>query len=80
MTERLNNDFQFIEVGRTDPKKKLLRQRKKEFVEIYEPFKPQQACEQADQGEAGRQLHFFPRLFGSSGSLAVRPGRQVRIG
>ena len=47
MTERLNNDFQFIEVGRKDPKKKLLRQRKKEFVEIYEPFKPQQACEQA---------------------------------
>ena len=43
MTERLNNDFQFIEVGRKDPKKKLLRQRKKEFVEIYEPFKPQQA-------------------------------------
>lgn len=47
MTERLNNDFQFIEVGRKDPKKKLLRQRKKEFVEIYEPFKPQQASEQA---------------------------------
>ena len=47
MAERLNNDFQFIEVGRKDPKKKLLRQRKKEFVEIYEPFKPAQA---ADQG------------------------------
>jgi hypothetical protein len=29
MAERLNNDFQFIEVGRKDPKKKLLRQRKK---------------------------------------------------
>ena len=38
MTERLNNDFQFIEVGRKDPKKKLLRQRKKEFVEIYDSF------------------------------------------
>lgn len=47
MTERLNNDFQFIEVGRKDPKKKLLRQRKKEFVEIYDLFKPQQATEQA---------------------------------
>ncbi|ACO80635.1 glutamate synthase subunit beta [Azotobacter vinelandii CA] len=47
MTERLNNDFQFIEVGRKDPKKKLLRQRKKEFVEIYDLFKPQQAQEQA---------------------------------
>src|SRR5688572_5950169 len=47
MTERLNNDFQFIEVGRKDPKKKLLRQRKKEFVEIYEPFKPAQAADQS---------------------------------
>ena len=47
MTERLNNDFQFIEVGRKDPKKKLLRQRKKEFVEIYEAFKPAQAADQA---------------------------------
>ena len=45
MAERLSNDFQFIDVGRKDPKKKLLRQRKKEFVEIYEPFKPQRwAC------------------------------------
>ena len=47
MAERLNNDFQFIDVGRKDPKKKLLRQRKKEFVEIYEPFKPQQSADQA---------------------------------
>lgn len=47
MTERLNNDFQFIEVARKDPKKKLLRQRKKEFVEIYDLFKPAQATEQA---------------------------------
>ena len=47
MAERLNNDFQFIDVGRKDPKKKLLRQRKKEFVEIYEPFKPQHSADQA---------------------------------
>ena len=47
MTDRLNNDFQFIEVGRKDPKKKILRLRKKEFIEIYEPFNPQQAAEQA---------------------------------
>jgi glutamate synthase (NADPH/NADH) small chain len=47
MAERLSNDFQFIEVGRKDPKKKLLRQRKKEFVEIYEPFKPAQSADQA---------------------------------
>ncbi len=46
MAERLNNDFQFIDVGRKDPKKKLLRQRKKEFVEIYEPFKPQHSADQ----------------------------------
>ncbi|MBD7975899.1 FAD-dependent oxidoreductase [Serpens gallinarum] len=47
MSERLHNDFQFIEVGRQDPKKKLLRRRKQEFVEIHEPFKPDQAAEQA---------------------------------
>lgn len=47
MTDRLNNDFQFMEVGRKDPKKKLLRLRKKSFIEIYEPFNPQQAAEQA---------------------------------
>ena len=37
-SDRLNNDFQFIEVGRKDPKKKLLRQRKREFVEIHDLF------------------------------------------
>ncbi len=48
-SDRLNNDFQFIEVGRKDPKKKLLRQRKREFVEIHDLFKPQQAADQADR-------------------------------
>ena len=47
MSERLNNDFQFIEVARKDPKKKPLARRKKDFVEIYEPFKPAEAGEQA---------------------------------
>ena len=47
MTERLHNDFQFVDVDRQDPKKKLLRVRKKNFVEIYEPFKPDEAGEQA---------------------------------
>ena len=47
MTERLHNDFQFVDVDRQDPKKKLLRVRKKNFVEIYEPFKPDEASEQA---------------------------------
>lgn len=45
--ERLNNDFQFLDVERKDPKKRLLRVRKREFVEIYELFKPQEAAEQA---------------------------------
>lgn len=47
MAERLHNDFQFLEVDRQDPRKKLLRVRKKNFVEIYEPFKPDEAGEQA---------------------------------
>ena len=34
MADRLNNDFQFIEVGRKDPKKRPLRQRKTRFIEI----------------------------------------------
>ena len=47
MAERLHNDFQFLEVDRQDPRKKLLRVRKKKFVEIYEPFTPDEAGEQA---------------------------------
>ncbi|MCH8499329.1 MAG: FAD-dependent oxidoreductase [Marinobacter sp.] len=47
MKERLNNDFQFIEVGRVDPKKVPAKKRKKEFGEIYQAFQPVQAAEQA---------------------------------
>lgn len=47
MADRLNNDFQFIEVGRKDPKKRPLRQRKTRFIEINEPFKPLEAAEQS---------------------------------
>ncbi|MYL23342.1 NAD(P)-binding protein [Halomonas alkaliantarctica] len=47
MPNRLNNDFQFIDVGRQDPKKKDARSRAKEFAEIYEPFKPTEAASQA---------------------------------
>lgn len=47
MGERLDNKFQFIDVARQDPQKKPLAQRKREFVEIYDVFKPQQAAEQA---------------------------------
>ncbi|GAB2188593.1 FAD-dependent oxidoreductase [Sessilibacter sp. MAH1] len=42
MAERLDNNFQFIDVARQDPQKKSLFTRKRKFVEIYEPFnKPQ---------------------------------------
>ncbi|MFQ3228678.1 FAD-dependent oxidoreductase [Reinekea sp.] len=47
MTERLNNDFQFIDVGRRDPAKKELTARTEEFVEIYEPMGQRQAAEQS---------------------------------
>lgn len=38
MTERVQNDFQFVDVPRQDPEKKSLDVRKAEFVEIYQPF------------------------------------------
>jgi glutamate synthase (NADPH) small chain len=47
MANRLSNDFQFIDVGRQDPKKKDARTRSREFGEIYEPYKPQEAASQA---------------------------------
>ena len=47
MANRLNNDFQFVDVGRQDPHKKDARARAKEFAEIYEPFKPADAASQA---------------------------------
>src|SRR6056297_3095761 len=47
MKERLNNDFQFVEVGRVDPKKVPARKRKKEFGEIYQPFTADAAGSQA---------------------------------
>ncbi len=47
MTERLNNNFQFVEVGRSDPDKKAIDLRKKEFVEIYEPFTAEKVSEQS---------------------------------
>ncbi|MGM0703038.1 MAG: FAD-dependent oxidoreductase [Pseudomonadota bacterium] len=47
MANRLNNDFQFIDVGRQDPQKKDARTRAREFAEIYEPYKPQEAASQA---------------------------------
>ncbi|NWN81617.1 MAG: FAD-dependent oxidoreductase [Halomonas sp.] len=47
MANRLNNDFQFIDVGRQDPEKKDARIRVTELTEIYEPFKPQEAASQS---------------------------------
>lgn len=47
MTERLNNDFQFVQVGRSDPAKKAIGVRKIEYVEIYEPFSPVQVAKQS---------------------------------
>lgn len=44
-----HNDFQFLQVGRNDPRKKMLRQRKQQFVEIYDLLKPEQASEQAER-------------------------------
>jgi glutamate synthase (NADPH/NADH) small chain len=47
MTERLANNFQFVEVGRRDPDKKNLGARKTEYVEIYEQYSPNQVAGQA---------------------------------
>ncbi|MCG6661135.1 FAD-dependent oxidoreductase [Billgrantia kenyensis] len=48
MANRLTrNDFQFIDVGRQDPQKKDARTRSREFGEIYEPYKPQEAASQS---------------------------------
>ncbi|MBY4675581.1 FAD-dependent oxidoreductase [Marinobacterium arenosum] len=47
MANRLNNDFQFIDVTRQGPAKKDAKERKQQFAEIYEPFQPEQASEQS---------------------------------
>ncbi|WP_210397273.1 FAD-dependent oxidoreductase [Motiliproteus sediminis] len=47
MSDRLQNDFQFVEVKRQDPKKVPARIRKKEFAEIYGSFEPETAASQA---------------------------------
>lgn len=47
MTERLANNFQFIDVGRHDPEKKDARLRARDFNEIYESFRPQDASSQS---------------------------------
>ena len=45
--EKLDNDFQFLEVGRFDPIKKSADERKISFVEIYSEYNQTQASNQA---------------------------------
>ncbi len=47
MSNRLANNFQFIDVGRNDPDKKPLQSRKSDYVEIYQPFTKDQVAEQS---------------------------------
>ena len=48
---RLNNDFQFLDVGRQDPAKKDIETRRRNFVEIYQPFAKEEV-----EGQAHRCL------------------------
>ena len=47
MTDRLHNDFQFIDVGRQDPDKKPMHTRRSEYVEIYQPYTENQVKHQS---------------------------------
>ena len=47
MQERLNNKFQFLDVGRNEPKKRSMHKRQEEFVEIYEPYNRHQVADQS---------------------------------
>lgn len=47
MAKRLNNNFQFLDVPRTDPEKKDDVTRATEFVEIYKPFDREAVVQQA---------------------------------
>ena len=47
MAERLDNNFQFLDVPRSDPDKKDAATRRHQFVEIYQPFQPTQVASQA---------------------------------
>nr|WP_324258579.1 FAD-dependent oxidoreductase [Cellvibrio fontiphilus] len=51
MSARLSNDFQFLDVGRQDPAKKDIETRKRNFVEIYQPFAKEEV-----EGQAHRCL------------------------
>lgn len=47
MAQRLSNNFQFIDVGRQDPAKVHHDLRKRQFAEIYQPYKEAEAQPQA---------------------------------
>ena len=47
MAKRLNNDFQFIDVGRVDPKKIEMKGRTHDFGEIYQPYQKEEAVDQS---------------------------------
>ena len=65
MNKRLENHFQFIDVGRGDPDKKSLRSRKTEYVEIYHPY----------TGTGGRSIPSLPGVRQSLLRVEV-PGAQ----
>jgi glutamate synthase (NADPH/NADH) small chain len=47
MTERLNNNFQFLDVPRHDPAKKDIEERRNKYEEIYYPFETREVEHQA---------------------------------
>ena len=47
MSQRLNNDFQFLDVGRQDPSKKDMVERTTQFTEIYQPFTKEEVADQS---------------------------------
>jgi len=47
MSNRLANNFQFIDVGRQDPDKRDLESRKTEYTEIYKPFSSTEVTDQS---------------------------------
>ncbi len=49
MSGRVSNNFQFIDVGRNDPDKKNMQARKRQYVEIYDPFTKAQVEEQSER-------------------------------
>ena len=49
MNAKAGNHFQFIDVGRADPDKKDVFARKREYVEIYDPYTKSQVESQSDR-------------------------------